>query len=179
MNDEWHLDQFVSVLVNEEKYAEDEGLSVQKYQTDAVHLDGLYSVLPAKFPPLYEMLVLSYRWPRSSIGAQDKYFSLLANRPGPGLVGLEDEVLNDECLAQDCFDNGYIQVGFAPFDRYDPVCFAVQSGLSPEQFPLVILDHEQILCWSKIKIIKKVAPSFRELVLQAIEENCGEELAQE
>ena len=33
-----------------------------QYQTDRSHLDALYKELPARFPPLYEELVLSYRW---------------------------------------------------------------------------------------------------------------------
>jgi len=31
-------------------------------RTDTSLLDPLYSRLPARFPPLYEQLVLSYRW---------------------------------------------------------------------------------------------------------------------
>jgi hypothetical protein len=33
-----------------------------KVRTDAKHLEPLYSKLPARFPALFERLILSYRW---------------------------------------------------------------------------------------------------------------------
>src|SRR3954468_1005774 len=46
-------------------------------------LDPLYEKLPARFPELYERLVLSYRWAEVDL----KIYRLLANPPGPDLSG--------------------------------------------------------------------------------------------
>lgn len=52
-----------------------------KVQTDAYALEPLYAKLPARFPPLYEQLLLSYRWAEVDLQS----FTLLANSPGEGL----------------------------------------------------------------------------------------------
>src|SRR5258707_15690881 len=50
-------------------------------RTDAGDLDPLYARLPARFPPLYEHLVLSYRWADIELHS----FTLFANPLGEGL----------------------------------------------------------------------------------------------
>jgi len=49
-----------------------------KLQTDAYALEPLYAKLPARFPRLYEQLLLSYRWAEVDLQS----FTLLANSPG-------------------------------------------------------------------------------------------------
>jgi hypothetical protein len=34
---------------------------------------------------------------------------------------------------------------------------------------VIQLDHEEILCWGRLKVVKELAPSFRHLVGEAIE----------
>lgn len=47
-------------------------------------LEPLYGKLPGRFPPLYERLVLTYRWADVDLGR----YTLLANPPGPDLSRL-------------------------------------------------------------------------------------------
>ncbi len=60
-----------------------EQVNVITVKTDKAELETLYSILPAKFPGLYENLVLSYRWKRSIVGD----LLLLANPSVPNLTG--------------------------------------------------------------------------------------------
>ena len=51
---------------------------------------------------------------------------------------------------------------------YDPVCFDI--GLRKNyDYRIVKIDHEEILCNQRIKVVPESAPSFRALVLQTIE----------
>jgi|SRR4029077_15438076 len=56
----------------------------------------LYAKLPARFPPLYEQLLLSYRWAEVDLPS----FTLLANSPGEGLSGLRQLVMKEKGLAR-------------------------------------------------------------------------------
>jgi len=45
------------------------------------------------------------------------------------------------------------------------VCFAIKIA---EESRIVKIDHEEILCNYRIKVVSRRAPSFRALVLQTI-----------
>ena len=51
---------------------------------------------------------------------------------------------------------------------YDPVCFEIKSRRNRD-YRIVKIDHEEILCNYRIKVVSEIAPSFRALVLQTIE----------
>jgi hypothetical protein len=133
--------------------------------TDNAALDAVYARLPARFPPLYEQLVLSYRWAEVDVGN----FRLLPNPPGTGLSGLLTEIERDPALLSRLLPAGYIQFGRGPDVDYDPVCFDTKSRSSDHDYRIVKIDHEQILCYDQLKVVAELAPSFRHLVDQTIE----------
>ena len=51
----------------------------------------------------------------------------------------------------------------------DPVCFDIRSGTNSKDYRIVKIDHGEILCNYRVKVVKEIAPSFRHLVLQTIE----------
>jgi hypothetical protein len=73
-----------------------------RVRTDATALEPLYAKLPARFPPLYEELVLSYRWADVDLGT----FTLLANPPGGDLTGLLHRISGDKGLWDTLIPNG-------------------------------------------------------------------------
>jgi hypothetical protein len=136
-----------------------------KTQSDPELLDPLYARLPARFPPLYEKLVLSYRWAQVYLPS----FSLLANPPGPDLGSLLNEITRDKGLWESLAPAGYIQFGRGPDIDYDPVCFDIKSRTKSKDYRIVKIDHEEILCNWRVKVVAEVAPSFEKLVQQTIE----------
>jgi hypothetical protein len=133
--------------------------------TDLAMLAPIYAKLPAHFPPLYEQLVLSYRWATVDLGS----FRLLANPPGEDLAGLLAQITTDAGLQKTLIPAGYIQFGRGPDMDYDPVCFDVKSRTKSKDYRIVKLDHEQILCNCRVKVVAELAPSFEQLVIQTIE----------
>jgi hypothetical protein len=134
--------------------------------TEVENLGPIYSRLPAKFPHLYESLILSYRWAEVDLQS----FTLLANPPGPGVEGLMREISKDPALWNCLRMAGYIQFGKGPDLDYDPVCFDLSSRKkNGRDYRIVKTDHEQILNYGRIKVIKELAPSFEALVRATIE----------
>lgn len=128
-------------------------------------LEPLYATLPARFPPLYEQLVLTYRWADVDLGL----YRLLGNPLGPNLSGLLDKMLKDEFLSTCLLKSGYIPFGKGPDIDYDPVCFDLKSRKKNREFSIVKLDHEEILCNQRIKVVAQLALNFEQLVKTTIE----------
>ena len=128
-------------------------------------LELLYANLPARFPPLYEKLVLSYRWAEVDLGS----FRLLPNPPGPDLSRLLAEITRDRALWESLIPAGYIQFGRGPDVDHDPVCFDISHKTKNRDYRIVKIDHEEILCNSRVEVVAKLAPTFEQLVLQTIE----------
>jgi hypothetical protein len=136
-----------------------------KTTTAPASLDPVYAKLPAHFPPLYELLVLSYRWASVDL----KSFRLLANPPGPDLKRLFAEMMPGKALWESLIPAGYVQFGQGPDMDFDPVCFNIKSRTRNKDYRIVKIDHEDILCNHRVNVVAELAPSFEQLVLQTIE----------
>ena len=136
-----------------------------KIDTNPSFLEPIYAKLPARFPPLYERLVLSYRWAEVELDS----YRLRANGPGPDLNGLWEEIAGDDFLFKTLIHAGYIPFGKGPDVDYDPMCFDLSARKENSEFQIVKIDHEEILCNSRIEVVSEVAKTFEDLVLQTIE----------
>jgi hypothetical protein len=136
-----------------------------KTDTEASSLEPLYSKLPARFPRLFERLVLSFRWAAVELDC----YSLLANPPGPGLSGLLQQLSNDQHMWKHLLETGHIQFGRGSDTDYDPVCFDISSRTGNRDYKIVKIDHEEILCNERVKVIKELAPSFEMLISRTVD----------
>jgi NADPH:quinone reductase-like Zn-dependent oxidoreductase len=64
---------------------------------------------------------------------------------------------------------GYLRFAMGPDMDYDPVCFDMDSRKKNREMRVVKIDHEEILCDNRIKVVAELAPSFEALVLQTID----------
>jgi hypothetical protein len=163
MKDSELLDSFVKCF-RDDGCAFYDGDLIVHCSTDSSALEPIYSIVPIRFPALFERLILSYRWN----GADVARFRLLANPPGSDLSGLLNNITGDKALYDICSRNGYVPFGKGPGVNYDPVCFDIKKNIQSRQYPIVRLDHEEILCNSKIKVVEELAPDFDELVLSIV-----------
>ena|SRR6185437_15603060 len=134
--------------------------------TDFSELNHLYEKLPARFPPLFEELVLDYRWAEIDL----RMYRLLPNPPGPDFSGLFLQISGDPAFWELLPQNGYLQFGRGSDADYDPVCFDLSARKQNGEYAIVKIDHEEILCNHRIKIVQEMAASFRDLVLQTIKD---------
>ena len=136
-----------------------------KVETAPTQLEEVYAELPARFPRLFERMVLSYRWAEVDLGT----YTLLANPPGPDLNEFFRQISKDPGLWEALIPAGYIQFGKGPDLDYDPVCFDIKTRKQGGDCRIVKIDHEEILCNNRVKVVAELAPSFYQLVLQTIE----------
>lgn len=129
-------------------------------KTDSSKLEPLYAKLPARFPPLYEQLVLTYRWAEVDLGS----YRLCGNPPGPDLLGLFRKMQYDRIIFAFLLKSGFIPFGKGPDMDYDPVCFDLTHRKKNRECEVVKLDHEEILCNERIKAVARLAPTFEALV---------------
>ncbi len=123
-------------------------------------LSALYEKLPAKFSPLFEELVLSYRWAEVDL----EVVTLLANPIGPDLSGLAEAIFRDQGLVEMLLPNGLIQFAKAGGGHYDPICFDIRARGKHGEARVVRVDHEEILCNHRLSVTEQIAPTFRALV---------------
>lgn len=137
----------------------------KKVQTDPHALESIYTKIPARFPALFEQLLLSYRW--AEIDLLD--YRLLPNPLGPGLRGFFEHMSGDPAIWNALIPAGYIQFGRGADIDYDPVCFDISSRRQNGDYKIVKIDHEQILCFDRVKVVAEMAPTFEDLVVRTIE----------
>ena len=136
-----------------------------KVETAPTRLEEVYAKLPARFPRLFELMVLSYRWAEVDLGT----YTLLANPPGPDLNEFFRQISKDPGLWEALIPAGLIQFGKGPDLDYDAVCFDIKTRKQGGDCRIVKIDHEEILCNNRVKVVAELAPSFYQLVLQTIE----------
>jgi hypothetical protein len=140
-------------------------------------LEALYQGLgltgrgSTRFPPLYEALLLSYRWAEVDLG----FYRLLANEPAEDLSPLLCAMRADVHLFATLVPNGYLPFGKGTDVDYDPVCFDFRQRQKNGDCRIVKLDHEAILCDGRIGAITELAPNFRCLMLNTIERSAAKQ----
>jgi hypothetical protein len=117
-------------------------------------LDSLYANLPARFPPLYEQLVLTYRWANVDL----KTYGLLGNPLEPDLSGLLDKMLKDKFLSACLLKNGFIPFGKGPDIDYDPVCFDLKSRRKNREFTIVRSITKKFSVTSESRLLPSLHP---------------------
>jgi hypothetical protein len=125
----------------------------------------LYACVPGPLPPLYERLILSYRWTEVDLGR----LRLLANLP-PGLRGLTAAICKDKTLFDTLVPAGFVQFGKGPDYDYDPICFDLHSRQTDGDCRVVKFDHEDILGDGRLREVCELAPTFRSLMKLVIED---------
>jgi hypothetical protein len=135
-----------------------------RVETDPSALDSLRAKLPARIPKLFEHLLLNYRWAQVVLDV----FTLTANPIGNDLSRWLAEASRDKFLWNFHLRNGYIPFAKGHDMDYDRICFDTKSRKKGDEYRVVKIDHEEVLCNERIKIVREVAPSFRSLIGQTI-----------
>jgi len=127
-------------------------------------LSALAVRLPARFPPLYEQLVIAYRWPEpADLGP----LALLPNPPGPDLAGLAAGIFRDPRLTDPLLAAGHLP--FALAGGGDPVCFDTTRRHPDRDAPIVRIDPEEIRGTANVRVVAEIASSFRQIVDELLE----------
>lgn len=143
---------------------EDELVPIQfpvvEIKTDPVQLDSLYQNLPGRYPKLFEKLLLNFRWEHFSDTGICQFFP---NPLEPDFSTFRRLLFRDKYLTDFCIEHGYLPFAEGPDVNYDRFCFNL-NGPKSNDYPVVQIDHEEVLSCTRIGKPVKWADTFREFV---------------
>jgi hypothetical protein len=125
---------------------------------DLDRIEVLQNRMGRRFPPSFVDLVSRYSFPAFEFGP----LLFFANHREETYWDLSRKLFLDPVMSPMLLSAGFIQIGNPFFYNYDPVCFDCNFARTEPR--LVQLDHEAILCYREIRIIKETASSFVELL---------------
>jgi len=130
-------------------------------------IDLLEQKLPKRFPASFRTLLTRYAFPSfDAVG-----LNFFANTGVDSLEELGVAIFKDRFIADATLKAGYVQFARAQGGAYDPVCFDARSSVSNREFPIVRLDHEEILCRDRVRVVETVADSFYHLIADFLDTN--------
>jgi hypothetical protein len=119
-------------------------------------IDVLESKLPRRLPSSFRSLVTRYAFASFDLDGLTLFGNTGLNQEDD----LTELIFRDRGIAQATLQNGYIQFARPATGDYDPICFDARRTAPNREFEIVRLDHEEILCNDRIKVVEKVAESF-------------------
>ena len=125
-------------------------------------MEGLQQRIGRRFPPSFLELVSRFSFPAFEHGP----LLFFANHSEETFWDLSRKLFLDPTMSPALLNAGFIQIGNPYFYNYDPVCFDCNHGATEPR--LVQLDHEAILCDDEIRIVREIAPSFVDLLKDAV-----------
>jgi hypothetical protein len=154
----------VGELIDQFVVLNDPNRTVFRKVESAPWIDALETRLPRPLPVSFRSLVTPYLFPSFTVGGLDFF----ANKGD----GSDDEfsaaIFHDQFIADAAFKSGYIQFARPDGGSYDPICFDARHSLSNREFPIVRLDHEDILCRERIHSIAAISDSFYRFVADLV-----------
>ncbi len=76
-------------------------------------------------------------------------------------------------LAELLLPSGFAQIGRPDTGNFDAICFDLNSKVRNREYPLVRIDHEEILCNQKVRIVRALWPCFVQLMESALSTTIG------
>lgn len=160
MSFERPIDEFVRVLV-------EAGIPIRA-EDNRDALKELNSKLPKRISRPFEDLIFRYSFPKFNVCG----ITLFAwNSSWRSTEFLEAVSAPKKTLAELLVPAGLFQIGRPDTGDFDAICFDLNDGKDQR---IVRVDHEQILCNSRIRIVDELWPSFMTIVENVLSgADCG------
>lgn len=144
------IDQFASKLSGS-------GVPIRP-EDNISRLNALEADLPKRLPQSFTSLLSRYSFPSFDAGGIT-FFAWEAARTDFSEVALPVR----DSLSELLLPAGFVQIGRPDSGSFDAVCFKFDKSQNRE-YPIVEVDHEEILCNFQVTIGRELWPSFRKLV---------------
>ena len=128
----------------------------------ALWLPELEASLPFRLPASFRSLIARYLFPAFEAGPLVLYSVGVRD---PELTGEEFRyAIFDAIMFPFLLDKGLLRFA-RPHDwSYDPVCFDFRNANRKSEPGVVRVDHEEILCNERLRVIETISPAFHELM---------------
>lgn len=121
---------------------------------NTIRIATLEAKMRLRFPRTYRRFLTHYDFDAFAWGGIDFF-----GNTGSGEFDLSQRLFSDPALSPFLLQQRFIQIGQPDTGHYDPVCFDLNQRRGGEA-PLVLLDHESILCRNSLRISRQIAASF-------------------
>jgi hypothetical protein len=134
-----------------------------KREDNASRLQELEEQVTKRLPQSFQSLLSRYSFPTfDALGIS--FFGW-----GPAsteLLGVASAIKGS--LSELLLPAGYFQIGRPDTGSFDAICFDLNDGKQNREHGIVLADHEEILCNSRVRISSQVWPSFQKLLETAV-----------
>jgi hypothetical protein len=108
-----------------------------------------------KFPEVFRTLVTNFSYFPFSIG-EIRLFSNMGIKHYDEMV---EAISKDKIIYKQTRMNKYLHFARPEGGSYDPICFDLNKATNNDA-PIVLLDHKEMLCFDRVKVISKISDSF-------------------
>jgi hypothetical protein len=123
------------------------------------------SALPKGLPRSYQSLIRRYSFPAFELDG----VMLFGNTESGNESDLASHVRPDKGTLQEVLlPAGYVQIGRPDTGDFDAICFDTNVKVNNREYPVVRIDHEQILCNWRITVVEQVWLSFYSIVAKTL-----------
>ena len=130
-------------------------------------VEDLEAKLTKRFPVSFRSLITRYAFQPFEAGG----ISFFANTGGDSDEELVVAMFKDRFITEVTMKAGYLQFARPEDGSYDPICFDASRKVSNREFPIVRLDHEEILCRDRIAVSEGIADSFYRFAADLVRRN--------
>lgn len=125
---------------------------------DATWLSEVESRLPYRLPATFRSLIARYLFPSFSVEPLT-FYSVGVTDPQT-TAEFRQAIFADRHLSTFLFKNGFLPFARPADWNYDPVCFDYRSKARKTEPSVVRIDHEEILCNSRLRIVETLSAAF-------------------
>ena len=142
----------------------DRGVTVSAHDNSGL-LDRLELELDIRLPDSYRSLVSRFNFGSFDVGG----VSLYGTTSNDDYEAVQVAAVQDRALYDVVRSTGFVPFGRPEGGSYDPVCFDTRRKVAHHEYPIVRLDHEQALCYSRARVTGSLAGSFRDLAARSLD----------
>jgi len=81
---------------------------------------------------------------------------------------IEEASAPKNSLSEFLIPAGFVQIGGTDLGGFDAICFDWSKPVQNREYSVVQVDHEDILCNSKVRVVSELWPSFIKLVQETL-----------
>lgn len=119
--------------------------------------------LPFRLPSTFRSLVARYLFPSFEVGPLTLYSVGVSDSHRAGME-FRSAIFADGYMGPFLFKNGFLPFARPADSSYDPICFDYRDSSGKVEPSVVRIDHEEILCHDRIRVIATLSRSFDPLI---------------
>jgi hypothetical protein len=125
---------------------------------DAIWLADVERELPFPLPPTLRSLVSRYLFPSFDAGPLT-FYSVGCDR-NRYTTEFRIAMRGDAIMWPFLLERGFLPFAKPGGGNYDPVCFDFRDSPRKNEPAVVRIDHEEILCYDRLRVLEVMAPGF-------------------